>query len=44
MHVERQDTCPRNVLRKIKKEEVKLTFQKHRKGMLKQKVQRMENI
>jgi hypothetical protein len=29
--------------RKINKEEVKLTFQKHREGMLKQKEQRMEH-
>jgi hypothetical protein len=41
--VENQDTSLGNVPRK-RKEEVKLTFQKHKKGMLKQKVQRMENI
>jgi hypothetical protein len=43
MPVERQGTCLGNVLRERNKEEVNLTFQKHRKGMLKQKVQRMEN-
>jgi hypothetical protein len=43
MHVEKHETYLGNVLRKIKKEEVNLTFQNHRKGMLKQNVQRMEN-
>jgi hypothetical protein len=37
MHVEIQGTCLGNVPRKINKEEVKLTFRKHREGMLKQK-------
>jgi hypothetical protein len=36
MPMERQGTCLGNVPRK-RKEEVKLTFQKHREGMLKQK-------
>jgi hypothetical protein len=43
MPVERHDTCLGNVPRKINMEEVKLTFHKHKKGMLKGKVQRMEN-
>jgi hypothetical protein len=30
MPMERQGTCLGNVLRKIKEEEVRLTFQKHR--------------
>jgi hypothetical protein len=42
--VENHDTSLGNVPRKRKKEEVKLTFQKNIKGMLKQKVQRMENL
>jgi hypothetical protein len=43
MPVERHDRCLGNGPRKIKKEEVKLTFQKHREGMLKQKEHRMED-
>jgi hypothetical protein len=43
MHVERQGTCLGNDSRKRKKDEVKLTFQKHREGMLKQKEKRMEH-
>jgi hypothetical protein len=43
MPMERQDTCLGNVSRKIKKEEVKLTFQKHKEEMLKHKEQRMED-
>jgi hypothetical protein len=43
MPVERQGTCLGNVLRKINKEEVKLTFQKHKEEMLKQKEHRMED-
>jgi hypothetical protein len=43
MLVERQDTCLGNVPRKINNEEVKLTFQKNKKGMLKKKVRRMEH-
>jgi hypothetical protein len=43
MPVERQGTCLGNVPRKIKNEEVKLTFQKNREGMLKHKEQRMED-
>ena len=43
MPVERHGTCLGNVSRKIKKEEVKLTFQNNREGMLKQKEQRMED-
>jgi hypothetical protein len=35
MPVERQETCLGNVLRKRNKEEGKLTFLKHKKGMLK---------
>jgi hypothetical protein len=42
MLVESQGTCLGNVPRKGNKEEVKLTFQKHKEGMLKQKEQRME--
>jgi hypothetical protein len=41
--VERQGTSLGNVPRKRKKEKVKLTFQKHRGGMLKHKEQRMEH-
>jgi hypothetical protein len=43
MPMERQGTCLGNVSRKIKKEEVNFTFQKHREGMLKKKEQRMED-
>jgi hypothetical protein len=43
MPVERQDTCLGNAPRKRRKEEVKLTFQKHNEEMLKQKEQRMED-
>jgi hypothetical protein len=43
MPVEIQGTCLRNAPRKRKKGEVKLTFEKHREGMLKQKEQRMED-
>jgi hypothetical protein len=43
MHVERHDTCLGTILRKIKKEEAKFTFQKHREEMLKQKEKRMED-
>jgi hypothetical protein len=42
MPMERHGTCLGNVPRKRNKEEVKLTFQKHREGMLKQKEKRME--
>jgi hypothetical protein len=42
--MENQDTSLGSVQRERKKEEVKLTFQKQIKGMLKHKVQRMENI
>jgi hypothetical protein len=42
--VERQDISLGNVLRERKKEKVKLTFQKHREEMLKQKEQRMEHL
>jgi hypothetical protein len=41
--MERQDTCLGNVPRKRKNEEVQLTFLKNKKGMLKQKLQRMEH-
>jgi hypothetical protein len=41
MPVERHGTCLGNFSRKINKEEVKLTFQKNREEMLKQKEQRM---
>jgi hypothetical protein len=43
MPMERHDTCLRNVPIKIKKEEVRLTFQKPIEDMLKQKEQRMED-
>jgi hypothetical protein len=43
MHVERQGTYLGNIPRKINKEEVRLTFQKHGEEMLKQKEQRMED-
>jgi hypothetical protein len=39
--MERQGTCIGNSPKKIKKEEVNLTFQKHREEMLKRKEQRM---
>ena len=42
MPMERHEKCLENVSRRRKKEKVKLIFMKHRKGMLKQKVQRME--
>jgi hypothetical protein len=42
MPMEMQCTCLGNALRKGKKEEVKLKFQRHRDEMLKQKKQRME--
>jgi hypothetical protein len=41
--MERQDISLRNVSRERNKEKVKLTFQKHREEMLKQKEQRMEH-
>jgi hypothetical protein len=41
--MERQGTCLGNFLRKRKNVEVKLTFHKHRKGMLKPKEKRMEH-
>ena len=44
MPVERHGTCLGNVPRKRKKEEVKLTFQKHKEGMLKKKEHRMEHL
>jgi hypothetical protein len=44
MSVARQGTCLGNVPRgRTNKKEVKLTFQKHKEGMLKQKEQRMEH-
>jgi hypothetical protein len=43
MPVERQVTCLGNASRERNKE-VKLTFQKRRSEMLRQKVQKMENI
>jgi hypothetical protein len=43
MPMERKGTCLGNALRKRKKEEVKLTFKKHKEDMLKQKEQRMED-
>jgi hypothetical protein len=42
MPMERQDTCLGNTPRKRKKED-KLTFQKHKEGILNQKEQRMEH-
>ena len=41
--MERRDIILGNVPRETKKEKVKLTFRKHRKGMLKQKEHRMED-
>jgi hypothetical protein len=38
MPVERHGTCLGNVPRKVNKEEVRLTFQKYREGMLKQRM------
>ena len=43
MPMERHGICLGNVLRKINKEEEKLTFLKRRGGMLKQKKLNMEN-
>jgi hypothetical protein len=43
MPMERQGTCLGTISRKRNKEEVKLTFQKQREGMLKQKEQRREH-